>query len=188
MGVTISSNYYEENNIVPIRFHTSNDAHPVEVICTDLLLNGEAWNQSLAYSAGTPAPIIGRLSTSAPTRGVMHTGNTHVPPGAASAANCTAYAAITAVAVAGRESARDSRTSTARWLGCIGYCADVHDVLIRCTARTCSHNRVESLGGGLRYLVKDAHRGAPQSLSGPVNILIAFSVEKSLCLPTLHSL
>jgi hypothetical protein len=58
----------------------------------------------LAYSAGAPAPIIGRLGGGSPARGVIHTGNTHAPPGAASAANCTAYAAITAVAVAGRES------------------------------------------------------------------------------------
>ena len=46
MGVTISSNYYEENNIVPIRFAASSDRHPIEVICTDLLLNGDTWNQS----------------------------------------------------------------------------------------------------------------------------------------------
>jgi hypothetical protein len=46
MGITISSNYYEENNIQPIRYATSSDIHPVELICTELLLNGDTWNQS----------------------------------------------------------------------------------------------------------------------------------------------
>ena len=58
MGVTISSNYYEENNIVPIRFATSSDRHPIEVICTDLLLNGDIWNQSYVQANAARMYIV----------------------------------------------------------------------------------------------------------------------------------
>lgn len=63
MSVTISSNYYEENNIVPLRFRTSNDAHRVEIICTDLLLNGETWNQVINFRHCMSASKVATLYT-----------------------------------------------------------------------------------------------------------------------------
>ena len=44
-AVTVRSNYYESNNARPLVFEGSDGK--VTAICTDLLINGEHWNQSI---------------------------------------------------------------------------------------------------------------------------------------------
>ena len=113
MGVTITSNYYEANNLDAIHM-TDADGNAVR-LCTDLLLNGKPWNKSITddYPLGCNehCPPIGALGSGFPTIGVTYTGNTHDPPSTAAAPHCTAYAAITAAAVVGLTASGNMLTS-----------------------------------------------------------------------------
>jgi hypothetical protein len=95
-GVTITSNYYEANNLEPGHWRGSDGN---VTLCTDLLLTGHPWNES--FVSDGRADRIGVLGADFPVLGVTYTGNTHDPPSTAAVPGCTAYAGITAVAVVG---------------------------------------------------------------------------------------
>ena len=100
------SNYYELNNYRPIVWEGS-DGAPVAT-CTDLLINGERWDQDIARKIGTrqggpgknSSAVVGKLGRSVLLSSIIVEGNSHNPPGHAQrdgASNCDHYAAVTAV-------------------------------------------------------------------------------------------
>ena len=70
-GIVISSNYYEANNLYPVTVETYNG--PM-LLCTDLLLLGEPWNQSYIGPGAllNRNSSIGRLVPNFPIRDISY--------------------------------------------------------------------------------------------------------------------
>ena len=105
-AVTVRSNYYESNNARPLVFEGS-DGRPTAV-CTDLLVNGEHWNQSTARALGgrsDQTQLVGKLGNGILLSSITVDGNSHVPSSpqniiGVNESNCLHYSAVTAVSAA----------------------------------------------------------------------------------------
>jgi hypothetical protein len=105
-AVTVRSNYYESNNARPLVFEGSDGK--ATAICTDLLINGEHWNQSIARALGgrpNNTQLVGKLGNGILLSSIIVDGNSHCPSGKTNiigqgTSNCLHYSAVAAVSAA----------------------------------------------------------------------------------------
>ena len=103
MKNTRAGTHAQANNERPLwwRIGRRPRAAPIQ-LCTELLINGNPWNQSLGQSRSSGEPV-GDIGNLYPVAGVTFTGNqisgpTADRPIAGELTPCTSYAAVTAVA------------------------------------------------------------------------------------------
>jgi hypothetical protein len=106
-AIAVTNNYFEANNERPLwwRIGRRPRSAPIQ-LCTELLINGNPWNESLGQSRspdGHWSDPVGDIGNLYPVAGVTFTGNqisgpTANRPIAGELTPCTSYAAVTAVA------------------------------------------------------------------------------------------